>query len=273
MSKRSQILQIRLDQLNTEKNVLDNRTYRLYSRKKNEQKLMLESYFTIPNKKFACNANDTSARLVLADDKYGGLVEYVLDYQWVRDENGDRVTESKLYHNGTTIRDLDESVIEKAQARLDFMQVAIDFNDDIIAHWNTIERKYDRLIDSFSKAKDELMTAIHSQERDIANLEQEALTELLTTKGVEFVKSNGGRLPSLEVRWDWDVSRIKKLKVTRFTPSGKSADIEVVVGSSRWDDKKDGYVDFDEKRTFESVRFDKIKKLIRYERANNRIVS
>ena len=117
------------------------------------------------------------------------------------------------------------------------------------------------------------MTAIHSQERDIANLEQEVLSELLTTKGVEFIKSNGGRLPSLEVRWDWDVSRIKKLKVTRFTPSGKSADIEVVVGSSRWDDKKDSYVDFDEKRTFESVRFDKIKRLIRYEKANNRIVS
>ena len=152
------------------------------------------------------------------------------------------------------------------------MQVAVDFNDDIIAHWNTIEKKYDVYVDSFSKKRDELNEAIHSQERDIAKLEQEALTELLTTKGVEFRKSNGGRLPSLEVRWDWDVSRIKKLKVTRFTPSGKSADIEVVVGSSRWDDKKDAYVDFDEKRSFESVRFDKIKKLIRYERANNRIV-
>lgn len=273
MSKRSQILQIRLDQLNTEKNALDTRTYRLYNRKKNEQKLMLESYFTIPNKKFACNANDTSARLVPADDKYGSIVEYQLDYQWVRDERGERVTESKLYHNGTTIKNFDESVIEQAQARLDFMQVAIDFNDDIIAHWNTIERKYDRLIDSFFKAKDDIITAIHSQEKDIAKLEQEALTELLTSTGVEFVKSNGGRLPELEVRWDWSISRIKKLKVTRFTPSGKSADIEVVVSSNRWDDKKDAYVDFDEKRSFESVRFDKIKKLIRYERANNRIVS
>ena len=272
MSKRSEILQIRLDQLTTERNILDNRVYRLYNRKKNEQKLMLESYFTIPNKKYTCNANDTTARLVPADDKYGSLVEYVLDYSWIRDERGERVTDSKLYHNGTTIKEMDESVIEKAQARLDFMQIAVDFNDDIIAHWNTIEKKYDMYIDSFSKNRDELNEAIHSQERDIAKLEQEALTELLTTKGVEFVESKGGRLPSLEVRWDWDVSRIKKLKVTRFSASGKSADIEVVVNSTRWDDKFDNYVKFDEKREFSSVRFDKIKKLIRYERANDRII-
>jgi len=272
MSKRSEILQIRLDQLTAERNTLDNRVYRLYNRKKNEQKLMLESYFTIPNKKFACNANDTTARLVLADDKYGSFVEYVLDYQWIRDERGERVTESKLYHNGTTLKELNESVIEQAQARLDFMQVAVDFNDDIIAHWNTIEKKYDRYIDSFNKKRDELNDAINSQHSDIAKLEQEALTELLTTKGVEFIESKGGRLPSLEVRWDWDVNRIKKLKVTRFTTSGKSADIEVVVNSTKWDDNYDNYVKFDEKRTFNSVRFDKIKKLIRYEQANDRIV-
>ena len=272
MSKRSQILQIRLDQLTTEKNTLDNRVYRLYNRKKNEQKLMLESYFTIPNKKFTCNANDTTARLVPVDDKWGGLVEYVLDYSWVRDERGERVTNTKLYHNGTTIKNFDESAIEQAQARLDFMQVAVDFNDDIIAHWNTIEKKYDVYIESFDKKRDELNEAIHSQERDIAQLEQEALTELLTTKGVEFIETKGGTLPHLEVRWDWDIGRIKKLKVTRFTPSGKSADIEVFVSSTRWDDKQDSYVKFDEKREFSSVRFDKIKRLIRYERANDRIV-
>ena len=38
-------------------------------------------------------------------------------------------------------------------------------------------------------------------------------------------------------------------------------------------DKKDAYVNFDEKRSFQSVRFDKIKRLIRYEQANNRIVN
>lgn len=273
MSKRSQILQIRLDQLQAEKNGLDNRTYALYKRKQNEQRLMLESYFTLPNKKFACNATDTTARLVLADDRHGSLVEYVLNDRWSKTESGERVEDSKLYHNGTTINEFDESVIEKAQARLDFMQVAIDFNDDIIAHWNTIERKYDRLIDTFFQPKQDLMEAIHCQEKDIEKLEQEALTELLTTTGVEFTKSNGGRLPELEVRWDWSISRIKKLKVTRFSTSGKSADIEVVVSSNRWDDKKDAYVNFDEKRSFESVRFDKIKRLIRYEQANNRIVS
>jgi len=273
MSKRAEILQLRLDQLQVEKQDLDNRTWRLYKRKQSEQKLMLESYFTIPNKKFACKASDTTARLVYADDQYGALVEYVLNDRWSRDEGAERVQDSKVYHNGTTLKDLDESVIEQAQARLDFMQVAIDFNDDIIAHWNTIERKYDRLIDSFSKAKDDIIAAIHSQERDIAKLEQEALTELLTTTGVEFTKSNGGRLPELEVRWDWSISRIKKLKVTRLTPSGKSADVELLVKSNRWDNDKDEYVEFDELRTFESVRFDKIQRLLRRAKVNNKIVS
>jgi len=272
MSKRAEILQLRLDQLQVEKQDLDNRTWRLYKRKQSEQMLMLESYFTIPNKKFACKVSDTTARLVYADDQYGAIVEYVLNDRWSRDEGAERVQDSKVYHNGTTHKDLDESVIEQAQARLDFMQVAVDFNDDIIAHWNAIEKKYDRLVDSFFTAKEELHKAISDQQRDIEKLEKETLKELLTTSGVEFT-ANGGRLPELEVRWDWNINRIKKLKVTRLTPSGKSADVELLVKSNRWDNDKDEYVEFDELRTFESVRFDKIQRLLRRAKVNNKIIS
>ena len=151
------------------------------------------------------------------------------------------------------------------------MQCAVDFNDDIIAAWNTIERKYDKLVASFSEAKSKLRTAINDQSRDIDRLEKETLAERLKN-GLEFVKGEDGRyskgtLPEIEIRWDWTIRRIKSLKVLRMTASGKSADIEVVQKSQRWDDNYSSYKDVEETNTFERVRMNKIESMLR--RAKN----
>ena len=68
MSKRVEILEIRLNQLREEMNKLDNRTHRLRMRKQNEQKLMLGSYFHVTDEQFVCQAtSDTRVVLIYAD--------------------------------------------------------------------------------------------------------------------------------------------------------------------------------------------------------------
>lgn len=273
MSKRAEILKIRLNQLNDEMNKLDNRTHRLYMRKQNEQKLMLGSYFHVTDEQFVCQATgDTRVALKYKNDSYGSIVEYVLNDRWSRDDKGERVQDSKIYHNGSTYQTLDQSILDQSQARFEFMQCAVDHNDDIIAAWNSIEKKYDKLIESFYDAKSKLRTSINDQSRDIDRLEKETLRSKLMGDGVTFTKSERGRLPELEVRWDWNVSRIKSLRVLRMSTSGKSADIQVVQKSQRWDDNYDSYKEVEETNTFERVRMNKVESLIRRAERNNQLV-
>ena len=272
MSPRVEILKVRLDQLQSEMNELDNRTHRLYMRKQDQQKRMLGSYFSVSDEQFVCQAtSDTRAVLRYVTDNYGEIVSYQLNDRWSRDEQSERVQDSKIYHNGSTFNTLDQHILDQSQARFEFMQCAVDFNDDIIAAWNTIERKYDKLIASFSEAKSKLRTSINDQSKDIDRLEKETLTERLKN-GLEFVKGEDGKytkgsLPEIEIRWDWTIRRIKALKVLRMTASGKSADIEVVQKSQRWDNNYDSYKEVEETNTFERVRMDKIERMLR--RAKN----
>ena len=90
--------------------------------------------------------------------------------------------------------------------------------------------------------------------------------------GVKFTKSERGSLPEIEIRWDWNIRRIESLRVLRMTASGKSADIQVVQKSQKWDDNYDSYKEIEETNTFEKVRMNKIESLIRRAERNNQLV-
>ena len=278
MSKRVEILKIRLEQLKTEGIKLDNRTHKLRMRKQNEQKLMLSSYFHVSNDKFVCNANsDTRVGLYYDGDSYGTIVSYELQDRWSRDEMSDRVETSKIYHNGSTYEKMDESMLAQSQARFEFMQCAVDHNDDIIATWNTIAKKYDKLISTFSDASSDIRKSINDQSRDIDKLEKETLTEKLTSKGFKFVKAEDGkwsrgRLPELEVKYNWTIGRIKSLRVLRMTASGKSADLEITQKTDKWDDATNAYIDSEVTNTYERVRMDKVESLIYNAKVNKQLV-
>lgn len=278
MSKRVEILKIRLDQLQSDSDKLETRTHKLRVRKQNQQKLMLGSYFHVSNDKFVCTANsDTRVGLYYDGDNYGAIVTYELQDKWTREVMADRVEESRIYHNGSTYDKVDESILDQSQARFEFMQCAVDHNDDIIAAWNAIEKKYDKLIETFSDARSAIRKSINEQCSDIEKLEKETLKEKLTTKGFKFVKSEDGKwsrgkLPELEVRYDWTIRGIQSLKVLRMTASGKSADIEITQKSQKWDDKTDSYIETIDVRTFDKVRMDKVEALLRRAKVNKQLV-
>lgn len=273
-SKRVEILNIRLEQLTNQRNQLDTRQHRLRLRKSNEQKLMLNSYFeSVNNDLFVAQASsDDRVSLKLASDSWGEIVTYNLETRWDRDDDGERIKETNISHNGTRYKDLKGGyALKESIARIKFVEIAVNNDEEIISKWTEIEKKYDKLIMSFYPKMRELSDAISSQSKDISELEEEALLEKLL-KGIEFNKSERGRLPELEVRYDWNVSRIKALKVLNRTASGKSADLQITQKSQRWDDKTDSYIDTEESTTFEKVRWSKVKDLLRSAQYNNQIV-
>jgi len=274
MSKQIEILESRLEELYDNKNGLEDRSHKLIRRKKNEQRLMLGNYFHVNSEKFICQiSSDECVRLKYSGDKYGELISYQLNYNWSRDDNGERVVDSKVFHNGSTYETLDENMLNESQARFEFMQCAVDHNDDIIAAWNTIEKKYDKLTETFYKPMKELRESLISQQSDIAKLEKKALRDKLSGKGITFTNSESGKLPELEVRWDWSISRIKTLKVLRMTASGKSADLEITQKSNSWDDNTKSYIDTEATNTYDRVRMDKVEHLIKSAQRNSQLVS
>ncbi len=94
-----------------------------------------------------------------------------------------------------------------------------------------------------------------------SELERNTRLTKLEIEGLEFTPDKYDRYPSLEVRWDWSVRDIFKIKVVRKTASGKSADIEVVTRYKDWDGNT-----HDNVTTADKVRMDKVESLLSYYR-------
>jgi len=90
-----------------------------------------------------------------------------------------------------------------------------------------------------------------------SKLEDHMRLTTLETVGIEFTPDEYNDYPSLEVRWDWEVRGIFKIKVIRKTASGKSADVEITSRFKKWEGGFDECV-----QTVDKVRMDKIGSLL-----------
>ena len=66
-------------------------------------------------------------------------------------------------------------------------------------------------------------------------------------------------MPSLEVRFNWTISRISKIKITKKTASGKSADLEITTRYKNYEGEVTENV-----TTVDKVRMDKIQDAVLY---------
>jgi hypothetical protein len=105
-------------------------------------------------------------------------------------------------------------------------QILLDFQDDIIAEFNTV-------IEDFSVSIKEANETLWTLERDLKDLqksklilEKETRLNQLESVGIDFQKP-----VNLDVKWDWTVRNIKRAKITEKTLSGKSASLELVTDS------------------------------------------
>jgi len=99
---------------------------------------------------------------------------------------------------------------------------------------------------------------------EVSTIENDALMKKVETDGIEFEvdEENLYNLPDLDVRFDWNVRGISKIKVTGKTKSGKSCDLELVTVRKNWNSEKDEYETVYYTNTYERVRMDKISHLV-----------
>lgn len=272
-------LNLRYDQLDQELKSLESRENRLYYRGENEKKLMLKKVFeSFSHDQFQIGISSTE-RVTLSPkgDGYNYLVEYSLDTRW-RSDDGDRIERSRLNHNGSYFynnednKNFNQALVE-SEARVEFMKLAAEKDEQIQADWMEIDEKYSDLRMKFWDKLKDLRSAVNDASRDISKFEEQAEMDKLENKeGISFKSKDGKSLPGLDVRFDWRIGQIKNIRVVGKTASGKSVDLEVVRKWSKWDDNLEKRVDMDKIEVFPKVRFDKVKKLLRNARYNQLIV-
>ncbi len=272
-------LNLRYDQLDQELKSLESRENRLYYRGENEKKLMLKKVFeSFSHDQFQIGISSTE-RVTLSPkgDGYNYLVEYSLDTRW-RSDDGDRIERTRLNHNGSYFynnedeKNFNQALVE-SEARVEFMKLAAEKDEQIQADWMVIDEKYSDLRMKFWDKLKDLRDAVNDASRDISKFEEQAeMDQLEGKKGISFKEKDGKSLPRLDVRFDWRIGQIKNIRVVDKTPTGKSVDLEVIRAWRRWDDKKDQYIKEDKVEVFPKVRFDKVKKLLRNARYNQLIV-
>ena len=257
---RVEILNIRLNQFSNDLEKIENRRKALWYRRKQELSRVLAKYFHVSDDKYFVETDDTRAYLCdTAKGRHWELITFSIKEKWSREEDKDRGESVTISSNGFRYETLSQDILDKTQARFEFMQCAVDHQDDILAEWNSVSDKYDKLIETFYPKERELRKAYDSQAKDIRELEEEAMIAKLTSDGVEFTKDKRGNLPELKVKWDWTLRNVAGLKVTRTSSSGKSADIVITQKFRNWN--SDG-VEVTE-QVVEKVRMDKVKSLLR----------
>jgi prefoldin subunit 5 len=274
---RTEILKVRLDELDKENNKLKVRVKNLYIRRQKELINVLKDWFipfNIEDRDVTFNFTEFRVEVLRKlKDENKVIFWFSLREEW--DGNTTYTGFDINKFSGGAI--VNEDVVKEFFLAAKWSQFILDYQDDIVAELNMVQERYQNYIEVLRGKQQEIVKSINQQQSDIDKLEKEALTEKLTSKGFKFVKSEdgqwrSGRLPELEVRYDWTISRIKSLKVLRMSASGKSADLEITQKSNRWDEASKSYVDTDVVDIFKTVRMDKVESLLRSAKVNKQLV-
>ena len=256
---RTEILKIRLDELDKERTNIQVRTKRLYIRRQKELIKVLSDWF-IP---FNIEDRDVSFKFteyrveVLRKQKEE---DKVIFWFKLREEWDGKTTftgfELNRYYDGFIVS---EDIVTEMILTAKWSQFVLDYQDDIVAELNMVQERYDKFIEILVGKGSELTKAINQQQSDIDELTKENILSKLTTEGIELDtnkrKNKDSYLPSLDVKFDWTLRSVQALKVLRMTTSKKSADVEVTTR-----DWQGGL----HKITVEKVRMDNILGFVRY---------
>ena len=148
-------------------------------------------------------------------------------------------------------------------------QIILDFEDDILAGYNHIMLEYDKQLTPNRKAQYELDKKNRDLYFEIESIQKAQLMNKLESDGIEFAieEDKYYKLPELDIRWDWQVRGVKKIKVLSKTASGKSADIELQVTYKAYNSENGKYEQVVKTDTYEKVRMDKIERMLNYNKS------
>ena len=255
---RTEILEMRLEDLYDQKYILDERIDNLYKRKKEQKKLVLEKYFNtqLPEDYSIFICSDERVELRFGDSKCS-IGQFYFYEKWLNEGNTIENAEISLSSFRAEVEG--NWISRRFEAISKFVMIAEDFGDDIIAELNMLEKRYRILPESIYQSRKELKKSIDKQSADIDKLKKEQLMErLFNEDGISLTpEKDDNYLPRFEVKWDWEISNVAGLRVVKKSTSGKSVDLEIKrrfrdYGSDDWkfDTLKADRVRFDKVESF-----------------------
>ena len=276
-------LELKYDQLDQELKALETRQSRLYHRGNKQKAVMLKDSFKMfSHHLFQLNVSETRVRLHPNDDKYKDIVEYTLETNWRRSDENERIEKSRIYHNGqyhysnvdkSQSSNFDDAIVQ-SEARLDFLRIATANDKNIKFRWEAIDAKYSKYDISFYEPMRKLRREISEISSEISKIEQDAEMKTLENEGISFqTTEKRGYLPSLNVRFDHEVNRIKNIRVVGKTETGKSVDLQITRAGDRWNEEAQAYDKIELVDVYAKVRLSKVKTLVRSARLNGYIKS
>lgn len=252
MSRRLEILNLRLEQLEANSKAHENRIQNLYNRSKKEMKSILEKYIDTYDG-FKVKYNSESVNIYFGESNYSVLDIYVYD-SWVGDDRAysriDFSTSSSRieFGNGEDM----EWAAERFQLLAFYSKALSDFTDDILAEFNTVKDRYSKLQSSLYDDSRKIRKACSDQHDAIRKLEKDLMVEkLFSEDGISIVPEKGDNyLPTFSVKWDWDINNVAGIKGIRKSASGKSVDLEVKRRFRDWQNNS---------FTFDTVKVERVK--------------
>ena len=263
MRSKFEILKLKVSKFNRELKSLERRIDLLMYRREQEVKRVFEKYFASDLQEGIIVSHLSSMRIeyTLLDDTYNTITIKRIDKQDVeRGTWSDELVDFKAYTNGMSLKNVEEMEL-RANLQISIAQLFNDFKDDAMAEVNYVQEKYDKFIGIIVEASREKRNEIEPFRTELRVLKEVEIEKKLL-EGIEFelqeTRWGNPKYPALEVKYDWTINNVKRLKVRRFSASRKSADIEVI---QEWKDY-DGKVST-RTENIERVRVDKFKNLVK----------
>jgi len=141
-------------------------------------------------------------------------------------------------------------------------QIILDQSQDILQQFNQIKSDTREEISQARKVEWGLDKEITNLKSLIQGIEQENILTQLETDGIEFTETESYKLPTLWINTNRNISRIKNIRITDKTSSGKSADVEVKIIDQIYDMDTKSYSPREVELSFSKVRMRNIESFI-----------
>jgi len=120
-------------------------------------------------------------------------------------------------------------------------QILLDFKDDILGAYNQVQSQFKDALDKKDKEFYDLKNQIRELKSQIKEIEKQQLLDKLEGEGIKLdyeldENTPSYKLPSIELKFDYQVQGVRSIKILNKTKSGKSATLQVELVRKAWDE-------------------------------------
>ena len=233
---------------------------KLKSDRADDKNQLFQKYFSdvLEDGKYVLNIYGESFRIYSEDDS-SNLVSFSFDRD---DWSGpyDRICTNFYTTRGSSMFEFNRMVLIGNVGA-----ILRDFYDDILADFNSIYGKYAPELDKLGQEMWKVRKEKEKLQIEISQIEKNIALDVFEKDGIEFsIPDNEEfwRLPNMDLKWNTDISNVKKVKILSKTSSGKSCDLEIETIGKYYDYNDNDYKVSTRTTVFNRVRMSNVEKFV-----------